>query len=264
MNTVIAVVFGNCNHQKTRRRRPGIGGRMEFERVVLMKSVLVDFYNLWLNLDAVKEFEVKRGEIQNWHTPEADRKKMLELFERHAPEILDSAEIIGTLGYFEHRTKQSWFDFNIDFYHDYEWVHRIIDSHLEEKTHDGTLAFLNFLLRDVRMFTQITSKKDGRKYGGANAPKQIDRKDYVWGDRIGTIRTTSRDPSKVRLNLGGLRFKLRNEFLALLNDEIEVRKCDAEDCENIFIPTPRGKEQRYCSMRCRKRSYMREYRKNFS
>jgi hypothetical protein len=251
------------------RKREAIGAVVE--NGVLRKefnmSVLTDFYNLDLDLADITE--------PNWRTPEADRYKIVEFFGKHAPEVVKyrtaaeieaakkplGTEIIGTLGYFEHRTKQSWFDFNIDFYSDYQWVHRIIDSYLEGKTHDGTLAFLNFLLEDVKQFTTITSKKDKREYGSANAPKPINYKDYYWGNRIGTIKTTSSNPSKVRVNLGGLRFKLRNELLALLNGKIEVRKCEAEDCKNIFIPTPRGKEQRYCRMRCRKRSYGREYRK---
>ena len=39
-----------------------------------------------------------------------------------------------------------------------------------------------------------------------------------------------------------------------------VQQCAAEDCQKYFVPTQRGKPQRYCTMRCRKRIYSRKRR----
>ena len=229
-------------------------------------SILTDFYNLDLNLTGITE--------AGWRTPEVDREKIVDFFKEHASSVLKyrtaaeieapqkplGAEMIGTLGYFEYRRKQSWFDSDaFNFYvNDYQWVQRIIDSYLEEKTHEGTVAFITSLLQDVRMFTTIKSKKEGREYGSANAPKPINYQDYSWNTRIGTITTTSSDSSKVQLNLGGLYFKLHNEFLSLLNGESEVRKCEANDCQLLF--NPKFKKQIYHSDRCRKRMWARKHK----
>jgi len=48
------------------------------------------------------------------------------------------------------------------------------------------------------------------------------------------------------------------------NLAIGVRQCAADDCNKFFVPAPQGKEQCYCSMQCRKRIYMRKYRKKQS
>lgn len=44
----------------------------------------------------------------------------------------------------------------------------------------------------------------------------------------------------------------------------EIARCEASDCGNFFVQSHQGKEQRYCSLTCRKREYMREYRKKKS
>lgn len=38
------------------------------------------------------------------------------------------------------------------------------------------------------------------------------------------------------------------EFLS--NPENELRQCEAEDCQKYFVPTPRGRNQRFCSKTC--------------
>ena len=49
-------------------------------------------------------------------------------------------------------------------------------------------------------------------------------------------------------------------FEELTRGERDVRQCAAEDCKKLFIPSPRGHGQKYCSTRCRNRVNMR--RKN--
>jgi len=47
----------------------------------------------------------------------------------------------------------------------------------------------------------------------------------------------------------------------LTHDIIEegriIKVCAAEDCSNIFIPNPSGKEQRFCSHACKQKAYRR-------
>ena len=104
-------------------------------------SILVDFYNL--------DLDTKNLSVFDWHTPEADREKILDFFEKHAKEVLryQTAEeiealkksvnppvMVGTLGHFELRRKQSWFDSNaINFYADYNRIHQLSDLYLEGK-----------------------------------------------------------------------------------------------------------------------------------
>lgn len=45
------------------------------------------------------------------------------------------------------------------------------------------------------------------------------------------------------------------------NRSVEVGRCAAEDCHNIFVPYKSGREQQFCSDRCYKRTYMRKRRR---
>jgi len=47
----------------------------------------------------------------------------------------------------------------------------------------------------------------------------------------------------------------------LWNGKVQMGRCAAEDCDNIFVPYRPGKKQRFCSDRCYKRTYMRERRR---
>ena len=47
----------------------------------------------------------------------------------------------------------------------------------------------------------------------------------------------------------------------LWNSEVKAQICAAADCGKLFIPTPRGRDQLYCSDRCYKRTYMRKRRR---
>lgn len=44
---------------------------------------------------------------------------------------------------------------------------------------------------------------------------------------------------------------------AIIEERRTIKFCAAEDCQNLFIPTPRGREQEYCSRQCYERIYSR-------
>jgi hypothetical protein len=48
---------------------------------------------------------------------------------------------------------------------------------------------------------------------------------------------------------------------AVILDKMEIKRCEADDCNQIFHPAPQGSEQKYCSVRCRDRIAKRKYRK---
>jgi hypothetical protein len=216
-------------------------------------SILTDFYNLDLDLADITE--------PNWRTPEADRYKIVEFFGKHAPEVLRyqtageieapqkplGAEIIGTLGYFEYRRKQSWFEKDaFNFYVDYKRLRELVGFYFEAKLR-GTKpneipnhidAWIRSLPDDVRIRAHRMEGKDGK---------------VSYAEHLVAITSTSSDPLKVQVALGKMRYQLCREIISLVNGETEIRKCEAYDCEKIFIPTLRGKEQLFCSERCRNR-----------
>ncbi len=87
--------------------------------------------------------------------------------------------------------------------------------------------------------------------------EQFPRKEIV-SDNLSEIGEETFMVGYVNLNLMGF---LATEISEALNNGKKLRKCEALDCDRYFLPAPHGKEQRYCSMRCRKRAYMRKYRK---
>jgi hypothetical protein len=229
-------------------------GKLQGEALLVSQKksmVLVDFYNLELNLSKISE--------PNWRTPEADRPKIMSFFAKHAPEVLKfrtEAEIevipkpadagLGTLGYFEFRRKQSWFDSDgFNFYADYKRIHELIDLYLEGKEIPENLdAWIRSLPSDVRIGAHRVDGKGGK----------------VYAEHLVAIISTSSDPLKVQVALGKMRYQLWRDILSWLNGETEIRKCSAKDCEKIFIPTLRGKEQLFCSERCRNRIAQKRFR----
>ena len=76
----------------------------------------------------------------------------------------------------------------------------------------------------------------------------------------------STDSKKIRLHFTGssksdlwLPILLAGVDMAL-KVVIDIRQCIAPDCGKYFIPTPRGREQTYHSLNCRKKHYMRQRR----
>jgi len=50
-------------------------------------------------------------------------------------------------------------------------------------------------------------------------------------------------------------------FFEFQEGKRDIRQCAAPDCKKLFIPTPRGHQQKYCSVRCRTRIHKRKMRK---
>lgn len=221
-------------------------------------SVLTDFYNLRLT---------KNGK--------ADKDIIIEFFKKHAPKVLtymtaedteqsrNLLDLTGTLGFFESRLGKSWFDsINVNnFYFWYDSLHEVVSSVLNGGTiQKKTLAWIASLPKDVR--TEFRFKDDkGNVYSFVDSPDVIDPRAYSFGEALVSIDTTSSDIKRTELGLGSFKYKLFRETEALLNDEIEVRPCAAEDCSNIFIPDPKNvSKQLYCSSTCRTRIWRRQDR----
>jgi hypothetical protein len=223
--------------------------------------VLVDFYNLELNLSKISE--------PNWRTPEADRPKIMAFFAKHAPEVLkyqtaaeieaipkpvNFHEIIGTLGGYELREKQNWFD-SIDavvFYRDSRLLREVVDTYLpEHKITKKLLEWVADLGEKEVVVKLLKDKEEERIFTIEEFPEEaeINLERYTYLEELSPII------GRWKILAGELIADLHNELLKFLNGEIEVRKCEADDCDKIFTPAPQGKKQRYCSSQCRKRAW---------
>jgi hypothetical protein len=225
--------------------------------MVFMKSILVDFYNLELNLDAVKEFEylLKRGEIPNWQTPENDKKKIIAFLDQHA-----IAEILLTA--YQVEKKESWFDSlsAYQFYSEYRELRAIIDDFLSKKTitKDG-LREIDTLARNERTLKDNNSGELFTIDQFPNAEIDFDKYTLVEASAIKAWGLSVNEITRGLIN--ELVNQLQHEFFDMLKGKLELRRCDADDCNKIFTPTSRGKEQLFCSERCQNRIAQRRLRK---
>lgn len=92
------------------------------------------------------------------------------------------------------------------------------------------------------------------RQGGVNIPEDVI--DNIKAKLL--VGNNARD----EIILGNVEYNLFQEILSLWNGKIEIRKCSALDCENIYIPSHRGREQEFCSNRCLKRIRKREKKNN--
>ena len=44
-------------------------------------------------------------------------------------------------------------------------------------------------------------------------------------------------------------------FEELVAGERDVRQCEGEECKKLFLPTPHGRDQKFCSAKCRRRNH---------
>jgi hypothetical protein len=238
-----------------------------------MKSILVDFYNLKLDTSKWKK-EVEA--MDNWVTPSEDRLKIREFFQKYAPKILtfetatdieakkeslsDLAEyeLVGSLGGYELRKKKSWFesDDSFVFYGEFLRLRETVDSYLQKQTITKNLLEWVGSLGEKAMISQLLKDKEGeRSFFISEHPKEeIDLKKYMYLENW--------EPIICRWSLltSELIADLHNELVKFLNGEIEMRKCEADDCGKIFVPTPRGRNQRFCSRQCFERIRSRKRR----
>jgi hypothetical protein len=224
-------------------------------------NIIIDFHNLNLNTSQLNH-------IKDWKTPEEDRPKILEFFEKHAPEVLkyqtaeeienvlkektitDGLEILGTLGMYERQWKASWFETpnSYLFYGDYKLIRKVIDDYLSErKLSKGAWARIIALGKAINPSLLIGNIETKEVFSFENFPfDEIDLNQYT------PLKARSVS-GKWDLVVGQLIGSLYNELFELLIGKLKLNRCAADDCEKIFSPTPRGKEQLFCSERCRNR-----------
>jgi hypothetical protein len=228
--------------------------------------VLVDFYNLKLNLSKISE--------PNWRTPEADRPKIMAFLAKHAPEVLkyrtaaeiealpkpvEASEFVGTLGAYEKVYGKSWFESEDarQFQWDYLRIRNLIDSYIaEKKSPKGPLLLLvsDFAKAFTpRLFVGNNETKEAVSL--AMFPlEEIDFTRHIILRGQGVSGRWDLATSKIVV-------ALYDELVGWLEGEIQLWRCEASDCNRIFHPAPQGSEQRFCSARCRNRMAKKRARK---
>jgi hypothetical protein len=233
--------------------------------------ILVDLYNLELSANNINN--------QNWSTPEEDRPKILDFFQQHAPNVVkyqtwkeierelkkkkcvDSDEMNGTFGMYEQQFGAPWFETVNSrlFYSDYKLIRDVVDDYLNgRKLLKGAWAQLNGIGDAIKPNILISDNNTGKVFSIGNFQyEKVDLTRY-------TILKRQSVGEKWGLGVGWIVMNLYNEMIELLSGELKLQRCDANDCNKIFSPAPQGAKQRFCSEKCRHRTYMRNYRKKTS
>ena len=228
-----------------------------------MESILVDFYNLELDL---ADFIEKNWE-PGWRVPKEERPKILEFFGKHAPKVLkyqtaeeikalpkpiDVLEYSGTLGAYEESHKISWFDSGDaeQFYWDYLRIRKIVNGYFIGKIPTGHLVIWEKDFANGTTPTLLLANNETKEAISLQnfSDSEIDLAKYI-GVRGQRLRGRW-DLATSKVGVG-----LYDELVSLLEGEMKIQRCAAGDCNGIFTPTPQGKEQRYCSSQCRKRAW---------
>jgi len=227
---------------------------------VSKNSILVDFYNLELS---------ELPGLEGRSAPIEDRARIIEFFEQHAPRVvryrtadelkrhiethfgsvidISRADFVGSLGHYEWRRKESWFDSNVqNFYSWHKLVHEILDAHLEgEAVSKRHLALVSGFADDVRV-TLFGKDRNGNYFGSANAPQVMDQEKYSFGETKIPIASDHSDVSKVKLGLGGMKYNFFREILDLWNGNISVGKCALSGCGRVFLLGSGRYRKKYC------------------
>ena len=164
----------------------------------------------------------------------------------------------------EHGHKYSWFESHddfLDFSKEYLHVRNFVDGYVKGKIPPSEVIWLDESIQKYSKGLSQIRKVDGKRFRAGTVEKPED--ESIDPDNWDFAIDGSYSVPLIQhgILLGGIMFDVHMQLGDLLVKKFKIQRCEAEDCDEIFIPTPRGKEQRYCSMRCRKRSYGREYRK---
>jgi len=231
-------------------------------------SALTDFYNLGLNL------KLNLGNI--WRAKEAealsDREKIIQFFERHAPEVLryrtaaeiealpkpvDGLEIIGTFGAYEIYQRKSWFDSEdaLQFYADNRQLRVLIDDYLKGLSSKNLLAWVTDIAKAFTPSFLI----------GDNETKLVYSIDLFPEEEIDLTKHTIIEGKAVKglwnLAVYDLVSDLYGDIIGLIVEQkIKLRRCEASDCDKIFVPRAEGREQRFHSKTCYWRERSRKQR----
>jgi len=234
--------------------------------------ILVDYYELGLDTSD----KVLAQGPNEWKTPEEDRQKIIGFLKGHAPHVLkyqteeelkeailgnnsfDWLEAIGTLGMYEMLNDRDWFSSRRahHFYIDYVMLRGIVDDYLhDQKIDKGSWNWINATIRLAEPGLMFVGKRTGDVFSQDDFPdEKVDLGKYA------VLRSWSIGSGK-DINIRELIGNLYNEVIELLEGKLELKRCAAEGCNRIFHPAPQGKEQQYCSARCRDRIAKRRARK---
>lgn len=228
-------------------------------------SILTDLYNLELDLTGITE--------ANWHTPEPDREKILDFFGKHAPEVLryqtaaeiealpkpvDGFEVIGTLGMYEQYFQISWFD-SMDawqFYVDYRKLRELIDCYLNgQKFPKSLLAWVKSIAKTFTQSILIGDNESKLLYSiGMFPAEEIDLAKQ-------TILEGKSAEGLWNLAVYKLIEDLYGDIIGLIVErKIFLRRCEASDCDKIFVPRAEGRPQTFHSKTCYWRERSRKQR----
>lgn len=155
---------------------------------------------------------------------------------------------------------ESWFKSDVkDFYDLVTFTRKIIDLYFQNSILDiQDLQDIEKLLEDTESIRVLTDK-NGVDVKIAQCGDKIDMSQFTFRQKLNPI--FARYGGKgIHLTLAELKFNLYNAIMQFVHGEVIIRKCHA-DCKNIYIPTPRGRNQEFCSDRCYKRTYTRARRK---
>ena len=232
-------------------------------------SVLSDFYNLGWDL------KLNLGNI--WRAPksdrDSDREKIIQFFERHAPEVLryrtaaeiealpkpvDGLEIIGTLGAYELYQRKSWFDSEdaLPFYADNLKLRVLIDCYLKgQKFPKSLLAWVTDIAKAFTPSFLI----------GDNERKILHSIEMFPEEEIDLTKHAIVEGKLVegRWNLAVHKLveDLYGDIIGLIVEQkIKLRRCEAEDCDKIFVPRTEGRPQTFHSKTCYWRERSRKQR----
>ncbi len=180
-------------------------------------NIIVDFYNL---PEGVK--------INDIAAP--NKVALFDFFETHAPGCV-SQDVFD-----------EWWDSAQakSFFIDWHLVRRVVDNILNR----GGITMDEFdWIKSLRIYDAAESFMVPPVAIKLNNPGEtfID---------LTTHRIELRFQSLYHLEIASIYRALYNELLDLLMKQATIRRCAASDCEKIFTPSRRGREQEYHSRRC--------------
>jgi len=235
-------------------------------------GVVCDFYNL--ELASTQSLNKKWLRDRCWPTPKEDKEKILAFFQEHAPSVLryqkaeeidalskpiDAFEITGTLGMYQYAHRKLWFKSNDarKFYFDYSRLRALADGYLQDfKVSKGVMSWVIKIAGTFSLSVLISDKQTGTQYSVSTFPeKQVDLLQHA-------ILTGQSSAGLWNLATYELARELYKEIEGILKGITQIDRCYAGGCDKIFIPAPRGKEQRYCSNACKQRAYRERQKKH--
>lgn len=210
------------------------------------KSILTELYNLHLT-----------------GNPDLEKDKFIDFLSKYAPQVtryltdkdielklkegsVDAGELVGSLGWFEHTVKESWWTRGYGYYYDRIYKNiafPVVDARLQNKEISKVLfVMVGSLVKNVRDMPYCQNEQ-GQKFSVSWAPNTIDTDKYTFGVSKGfTTELTNGE-----LALGGMEYDLFQDIYFLWNQRFKIGACQLAGCKDAFIIIRGGHTQRYCS-----------------